>query len=184
MTLVSHGVVRATATGVVTADGQEHALDVLIAATGFQVADAGAPFEVIGRNGVNLNQAWAGGPQAYLGTVVAGFPNLFVMTGPNTGLGHNSMVYMIEAQATFVMKALQALEHSGARAFDVRASVQARFNEGLQRRLARSVWNMGGCRSWYLAADGSNRVLWPDYTFRFRQRPARFDWRHFDATPA
>ena len=177
VTLVNQGVVRATPGGVVTADGREHALDVLIAATGFQVAGAGAPFDVIGRGGRSLNEVWAGGPQAYLGTVVAGFPNLFVMTGPNTGLGHNSMVYMIESQAAFVLRALQALEQ--VRAFDVRASVQASYNDGLQRRLARSVWNAGGCRSWYLAADGSNRVLWPDFTFRFRRRLAQFDWRHF-----
>lgn len=179
--LVDHGVVRATPRGVLSADGQEHELDVLIAATGFKVADAGAPFEVLGRNGHDLNSQWAGGPQAYLGTVVAGFPNLFVMTGPNTGLGHNSMVYVIESQARYVVRALLALERSAAAAFDVRADVQTRFNEQLQQRLAGSVWNTGGCQSWYLARDGSNRVLWPDFTFRLRKRLAYFDWRDFHA---
>lgn len=182
VTLVDQGVLRATAAGVVTADGREHPLDVLVAATGFQVADAGAPFEVIGRDGADLNRIWAGGPQAYLGTTVAGFPNLFVMTGPNTGLGHNSMVYVIESQARFVLTALDALERRGAAAFDVRADVQSRFNAALQRRLAGSVWNTGGCRSWYLAADGVNRTLWPDYTFLLRRRLSRFDWRDFIAT--
>jgi cation diffusion facilitator CzcD-associated flavoprotein CzcO len=182
VTLVDQGVVRATAGGVVTADGREHPLDVLVAATGFQVADAGAPFEVIGRDGADLNRIWAGGPQAYLGTTVAGFPNLFLMTGPNTGLGHNSMVYVIESQVRFVVAALEALERRGATAFDVKAPVQARFNATLQQRLAGTVWNTGGCRSWYLAADGSNRTLWPDYTFVLRRRLSRFDWQDFHAT--
>jgi cation diffusion facilitator CzcD-associated flavoprotein CzcO len=182
--LVDQAVVRATPTGVITADGRAHALDVLVCATGFQVADAGAPFELRGLGGRELNAQWAGGPQAYLGTVVAGFPNLFVMTGPNTGLGHNSMVYIIESQTRFVVAALRALEARRARAFDTRAEVQAGFNEELQRKLARTVWNTGGCRSWYLAADGSNRVLWPDFTFRFRQRLARFDWQDYRAIGA
>ena len=182
--LVDQAVVRATPTGVVTADGVEHPLDVLVAATGFQVADAGAPFEIIGQRGRSLNDEWADGGQAYLGTVVAGFPNLFVMTGPNTGLGHNSMVYMIESQARFVMAALAALDAKGAAAFDVKLQAQTAFNAEIQQRLARSVWNTGGCKSWYLSADGRNHVLWPDFTFRFRQRLSRFDWRDFEPVGA
>lgn len=91
------------------------------------------------------------------------------------------MVYMIESQTRFVLQALRALRQRGASAFNARADVQARFNVRLQQRLARSVWNTGGCRSWYLAADGSNRVLWPDFTFRFRRRLSRFDWDEFEA---
>ncbi|MBE2261714.1 MAG: NAD(P)/FAD-dependent oxidoreductase [Burkholderiaceae bacterium] len=180
VTLVDQAVVRATPTGVVTADGVTHELDVLVAATGFQVADAGAPFEIIGQRGRSLHDEWASGGQAHLGTVVAGFPNLFVMTGPNTGLGHNSMVYIIESQARFVMAALAALDAQGAAAFDVKPQAQAAFNAEVQRRLARSVWNTGGCKSWYLSEDGRNHVLWPDFTFRFRQRLSRFDWRDFE----
>jgi cation diffusion facilitator CzcD-associated flavoprotein CzcO len=180
--LVDQGVVRVTAAGVVTADGRAFPLDVLVAATGFQVADAGAPFEVIGRQGADLDRVWADGAQAYLGTTVSGFPNLFMMTGPNTGLGHNSMVYVIESQVRFVLAALQALERRGATAFEVRPAVQAGFNLALQQRLAGSVWNTGGCRSWYLSADGKNRTLWPDFTFVLRRRLSRFDWRDFLAT--
>ena len=179
VTLVDQAVVRATVTGVVTADGAHHALDVLIAATGFQVADAGTAFDIIGANGVDLNALWAKGPQAYLGTVVSGFPNLFLMTGPNTGLGHNSMVYIIESQARFVMAAITALESKGVAAFDVKAEQQVRFNEAVQDQLRGSVWNTGGCQSWYLASDGSNRTLWPDFTFRLRRRLAQFDWAMF-----
>jgi cation diffusion facilitator CzcD-associated flavoprotein CzcO len=182
VTLVDQGVVRATATGVVTADGRAFPLDVLVAATGFQAADAGAPFDLTGRDGADLNRLWAGGAQAYLGTAIAGFPNLFIMTGPNTGLGHNSMVYVIESQVRFVMAALEALDRRGASAFEVRPAVQAGFNRWLQRRLSGSVWNTGGCRSWYLSADGANRTLWPDFTFVLRRRLSRFDWDDFIAT--
>lgn len=182
--LVDQAVVSATPDGVITADSRAHTLDMLVCATGFQVAGAGAPFELRGIGGRTLNAAWAGGPQAHLGTVVAGFPNLFVMTGPNTGLGHNSMVYIIEAQTRFVVEALNALDARRARAFDARAEVQARYNIDLQHKLARTVWATGGCRSWYLEADGSNRVLWPDFSFRFRQRLAHFDWREFHAIGA
>ena len=179
VSLVNHGVVRATPTGVVTADGSHHELDVLIAATGFQVADAGTPFDIVGSNGTDLNAVWAKGPQAYLGTVVHGFPNLFLMTGPNTGLGHNSMVYIIESQTRFVMAAIQALRTQGVAAFDVKVDKQQRFNHSLQARLQGSVWNTGGCQSWYLGADGKNRALWPDFTFRFRKALSQFDWAAF-----
>lgn len=181
--LIPHGVTRATANGVICADGSVHQLDVLIAATGFQVADAGAPFDITGRDGVDLNQSWAQGPQAHLGTVVHGFPNLFIMTGPNTGLGHNSQVYMIESQINFVLAALRALDNKKARAFDVRAEVQNNYNQAVQGKLVGSVWNSGGCHSWYLAADGSNRTLWPDFTFLFRRRLRQFDWAEFHALP-
>ena len=181
VSLANHAVVRATPTGVITADGAHHVLDVLIAATGFQVADAGTPFDIKGQNGMDLNAIWSKGPQAYLGTVVSGFPNLFLMTGPNTGLGHNSMVYIIESQTRFVMAALAALQAKGVAAFDVKAQEQARFNDTVQAKLRGSVWNTGGCNSWYLAADGSNRTLWPDFTFRLRRQLARFDWSAFEA---
>jgi cation diffusion facilitator CzcD-associated flavoprotein CzcO len=179
--LVDQAVVRATPAALITADGRAHRLDVVIAASGFDVGDAGPPFHVTGRAGRTLAQAWAGGASAHRGTVVAGFPNLFMMTGPNTGLGHNSMVYVIESQVRFVMRALAALDRRGAAAFDVRPPVQQRWNEDLQARLARTVWSTGGCRSWYLSADGRNRTLWPGFTFALRHALRRFDWGEFEA---
>lgn len=180
VTLVDQAVVRATPTGVITADGAHHPLDVLVAATGFQVAEAGTSFDIIGADGVDLNTVWATGPQAYLGTVVSGFPNLFLMTGPNTGLGHNSMVYIIESQARFVMNALKELKAKRVAAFDVKPRAQAQFNDRLQAQIRGSVWNTGGCKSWYLSSDGSNRTLWPDFTFRLRAQLSQFDWSAFD----
>jgi cation diffusion facilitator CzcD-associated flavoprotein CzcO len=179
--LVDQAVARATHDALVTADGSRHALDVVIAATGFRVAFAGAPLPITGPGARSLDDDWSAGPQAHLGTMVAGYPYLFLMTGPNTGLGHNSMVYMIESQTRFVLAALRAMRARGVCAVHPRAQAQLRYNQQLQARLARSVWNTGGCRSWYLSDDGLNRSLWPDFSFRFRQRLAHFDWREFEA---
>jgi hypothetical protein len=105
------------------------------------------------------------------------------MTGPNTGLGHNSIIYVIESQTRFILQALRALERRGVAAFDVRLDVQERFNHDLQDRLVKTVWNSGGCRSWYLTADGRNDVLWPDFTFRLRKRLSQFHWDDYFAIP-
>jgi hypothetical protein len=105
---------------------------------------------------------------------VAGFPNLFILLGPNTGLGHSSMVYMIESQIAYVMAALRELRRNGHRTVEVRREVQERFNREVQARMQRTVWSTG-CKSWYLDEKGNNPTLWPDWTWRFRQRTARFD---------
>ncbi|MBL8330170.1 MAG: NAD(P)/FAD-dependent oxidoreductase [Rubrivivax sp.] len=183
VSLVNQAVVRATPEGVITADGRSHALDVLIAASGFQVADAGAPFEITGAQGCTLDEAWGTRPQAHLGTMVQGFPNLFLMTGPNTGLGHNSMIVMIEAQTRFVQAALKALRSGRIGRLEPTAQAQQRYNAQIQAALAQTVWNRGGCRSWYLDADGHNHTLWPDFTFRFRQQLARIHWPDFETAP-
>jgi hypothetical protein len=121
-----------------------------------------------------LADAWNRGMSAYLGTTIAGFPNAFMLVGPNTGLGHSSMIYMIESQIAYVMDALRTIDRAGAAAVDVRREVQAAYNDELQQRLARTVWNAGGCRSWYLDASGRNTTLWPSFTFAFRERTRRF----------
>jgi cation diffusion facilitator CzcD-associated flavoprotein CzcO len=165
-------------TGIRTRDGRLHELDMLILATGFATGNRKSPITARGRNGVDLEQRWAMRPQAYLGTAMRDFPNLFLLVGPNTGLGHNSMIFMIEAQVDLVLNCLDALETRRARSIEVRPEVEARFNAELQSRLQRSVWATG-CRSWYLNEDGSNSSLWPDFTFRFRGRARRFrpaDW--------
>ena len=123
-----------------------------------------------------MSDVWNGSPQAYRGTAVAGFPNLFVITGPNTGLGHNSLVYMIEAQLDYLMDAVHAIERRGAARVEVRRAVQDAYNADLQSRMGRTVWNSGGCQSWYIDANGKNTTIWPDYTWRFRRQ-----LRHFDA---
>jgi len=172
-------IARIDAHGVVDADGKHIPLDVLVACTGFDAADMGAPFPISGRDGRDLDHAWRDGQHAYLGTTASGFPNLFIMTGPNTALGHNSMVYMIEAQSHYVLAAIALLAQWPGAALDVDAGAQRRYNDALQARLARSVWNTGGCRSWYLTRNGRNTTLWPDFTFVFRYKLRRFDARPY-----
>jgi cyclohexanone monooxygenase len=174
--LVTSGIDHVTGDGVVTADGVLHQLDVLILATGFRVTDNTFPEAVFGRDGRSLRQVWdASGNSGYNGTTFAGFPNFFMLTGPNTGIGHTSLVFMIEAQLTYVLDAMRELAARNVVAIDVRPDVQAAYNEMLQRKIARTVWNAGGCQSWYLDKFGRNPTIWPDYTFKFARRLSRFD---------
>ena len=184
VSVVTSPVVRVTPTGVVTADGTEHALDTIVWATGFQVYDTASAQLVRGRDGRSLAQVWSASMRAYLGTTVAGFPNLFLMTGPNTGQGHTSMVYMIESQARYVVDAVTRMRAGGLGSVEVRPEVQARYNAELDRRMARTVWVTGGCHSWYLDAQGRNGTLWPGQTFTFRRRTRRFDLASYATRPA
>jgi hypothetical protein len=133
-----------------------------------------------------LGEAWReGGARAYLGATVPGFPNLFLLSGPNTGIGHTSLVVMIEAQVPYVLGALHEMRRRGATAVEVRPEVEAAFNREVQARMTRTVWNAGGCRSWYLDAEGRNTTLWPDFTWKFVLRARRFDPRaHVFSTPS
>ncbi|HUY64648.1 MAG TPA: NAD(P)/FAD-dependent oxidoreductase [Acidimicrobiales bacterium] len=170
--------------GILTADGVEHPVDTIIFGTGFHVTDFPAAAHIRGRNGRLLSDAWSNGMTAYLGTSVAGFPNLFIMTGPNTGLGHSSMVFMIESQIAYLIDALRQMERHHLATVEVRPEVQAGFNDELEDRLGHSVWNTGGCRSWYLDVNGRNTTLWPGFTFEFRHRTRRFDLGSYELTPA
>ncbi|WP_405144978.1 NAD(P)/FAD-dependent oxidoreductase [Sphaerisporangium sp. NBC_01403] len=155
---------------IVDATGREHPVDVIIYGTGFKVTEALTEQRITGRNGLKIQDAWRNGIQAYLGTATAGFPNLFFLLGPNTGLGHNSVVFMIEAQVRYVMSCLRLLSSTRARALDVRPEAQRAYNDRLQERLERLVWSEGGCVSWYLDDQGRNRTLWPGFTFEFWAR--------------
>lgn len=179
VTVVTDAIECITPTGIRTRDGCEHALDIIIASTGFLAAEAGSPFPVFGIDNRELNALWKNNPSAYLGLAVSGFPNFFIMTGPNTALGHNSMIYMIESQANYVMSALKQLGQSPNSAFDIPQRVQDEYNETLQKRLSKTVWNSGGCSSWYLAGNGVNTTLWPDFTFVYRHKTRRFDVEHY-----
>jgi cation diffusion facilitator CzcD-associated flavoprotein CzcO len=168
--LVTSPIERVREHGVVTADGREHEVDAIIFGTGFHVIDALANQKIVGSNGLKLQDAWADGPQAYHGITVSGFPNLFLLVGPNTGLGHNSIVFMIETQVRHVLHCLSALDR--ARTINVRESAQRRFNERVQSKLSSTVWQTG-CRSWYLDEDGRNRTIWPGFTFSYWWRTRR-----------
>ena len=166
---------------VVTSDGVEHEVDTIIYGTGFHVTDNPIAQRVSGLGGRTLAEAWQDhGAQAYLGTTVPGFPNLFLLAGPNTGIGHTSLVVMIEAQLAYVLDALRVRDQRGAAAIDLRAPVLQAWTREVQRKAARTVWNSGGCASWYLDEEGRNTTLWPDHTFRFRARTRRFDVARYE----
>ena len=160
---------------VVAADGTEREIDAIIFGTGFFVTDMPSAAYIRGRGGQTLAEKWRGSPQAYMGTSIAGFPNLFMLLGPNTGLGHTSVVFMIEAQIAHVMEGLRTMQAQGLESVEVRADVQETFNAEVQQRLAGAVWSTGGCASWYTDATGRNTTLWPDFTWRFWQRARGFD---------
>lgn len=182
--LVTSPIDRVVADGVITADGEHHPLDTLVLATGFQAADVLLPFPVRGRAGIELNEVWRDGPKAYLGTTVPGFPNLFLIIGPNTGAGHNSMVFMIESQIRYVLDALDRMADAHFAAIDTRADVADAYNEQLQERMRRTVWSTGGCTSWYQSRNGRITTLWPGSTLGFRWLTRRFRLEDHDALRA
>jgi len=172
--VVTESIERVTPTGIITEDGRERPFDAIVYGTGFTASEFLAPMRVTGRNGLDLQTAWKGGAHAYLGIAVAGFPNLFLLYGPNTNLGHNSIIYMLEAQIRYVLDAVEKLsERPGAR-LEVKAERETRFNDGLQQRLAKTVW-ASGCGSWYFDRSGKNTVNWPDFTFVYRARTRAVD---------
>ncbi|MGH4025434.1 MAG: flavin-containing monooxygenase [Pseudonocardiaceae bacterium] len=172
--VVASGLSEAGPNWVRAADGTRREVDAVIFGTGFHVTDMPVAARIRGRDGRTLADTWSEGAQAHRGTTVAGFPNLFILVGPNTGLGHTSMIYMIESQVAYAVDALRYLRRSGATAVEVRADAQAAYNDTVQSQLAGTVWNTGGCTSWYLDSQGRNTTLWPTFTWRFRQATRTF----------
>jgi cation diffusion facilitator CzcD-associated flavoprotein CzcO len=158
--LVTSPIVEIVPDGLVTATGTEHRADVLIFATGFQATDSYGSIRVVGRDGVTLAEAWREGMQARLGVAVSGFPNLFLLGGPNTWLGHNSVIFMLEAQMNHVLRCLRAMARRKAGSIEVRAEAQAKFLQRLDIWMQRTVW-LSGCQSWYLDRNRRNTILWP-----------------------
>jgi cation diffusion facilitator CzcD-associated flavoprotein CzcO len=173
--VVTSGVGSVRPGAVVSTAGDVRDVDAIIFATGFYVTDIPVAARVRGVGGTRLSDVWDGSPQAYRGTTVAGFPNFFLLVGPNTGLGHNSIVFMIEAQLAYVLDALRTLRGTGVRRLEVRKEAQDAYNERVQQRLARTVWNTGGCTSWYIDRKGRNSTIWPDFTWRYWHAMRRFD---------
>jgi cation diffusion facilitator CzcD-associated flavoprotein CzcO len=177
--VITEGITEVTPTGIVTGDGVKHEADTIIYGTGFRVTDLPVMDMLHGRDGQTLREAWAEGMEAHLGTAVAGFPNFFLLIGPNTGLGHSSMVFMIESQIAYILDALKTMDREGLRQLEVRPEVQREFVDGVRSAMRNTVWTRGGCTSWYLDAQGRNTTLWPSFTFRFRQLTRHFDARQY-----
>jgi cation diffusion facilitator CzcD-associated flavoprotein CzcO len=184
--LVTDPIAEVTPDGVVTRDGTGRrtcrAADVLVVATGFRASDPAIAHRVTGRDGRTLAEHFAErGMSAYKGATVHGFPNFFFVVGPNTGLGHSSMVVMIEAQVGYAVAAVRAMRAAGVAAVEPTMAAQQAWNDDLQRRMRRTVWTTGGCSSWYLDAHGRNVTLWPRTTVAFRRLTARFDTEAYTA---
>ncbi|MDP3967051.1 MAG: NAD(P)/FAD-dependent oxidoreductase [Nocardioides sp.] len=174
--LVTDRIARVTPTGIVTEDGTERDVDVLVVATGFHTTDLPVAHHITGREGHTLADQWAEtGVSAYKGATVSGFPNLFFLVGPNTGLGHSSMVFMIESQVAYVLDALRTMRERDLVTVEPKRGEQDAWNADLQRRMERTVWHRGGCSSWYLDEHGRNVTLWPRTTFAFRRLTRVFD---------
>jgi cation diffusion facilitator CzcD-associated flavoprotein CzcO len=173
--LLNGAVERITPGGVVGPDGVERPADTIVYGTGFQSHNFVAPMRIEGRDGRELNQVWADAPEAYLGTAVSGFPNLFVLYGPNTNHGSGSVPYTLECQYSYVLDAIRRLRASRSRFLDLRPEVQSEWRREIAERSERSVWRAGGCDSWYLNADGQNTNNWPGPWLEFRRRTRRLN---------
>jgi cation diffusion facilitator CzcD-associated flavoprotein CzcO len=166
--------------GLRTSDGIEHHLDCIVFATGYDVHLTGPPFPVTGLSGRSLSAEWAGGAQAYKSASAHGYPNLFFMTGPNSGPGHNSLLVYIEGQLDYAVRGITTILDSDLRYLDVREDVQRRYNERIQRRLTKTTW-MSGCSSWYLTKDGHNVSMYPGFATQYLRQMRDFQYTDYDA---
>jgi cyclohexanone monooxygenase len=173
--LVPHPAVEIRPQAVLAADGIERCADALILGTGFTITDLPIAARIHGLDSRTLAETWRGSPQGYLGTTVSGFPNLFMVLGPNVGNGHSSATVLMEMQVNYLIQTLQALKRDGFASADVQLQTQERFNAEVQRRLQRTVWNSGGCTSYYLDVNGRNSTIFPGSTLELRRRLRRFD---------
>ncbi|HEX7297960.1 MAG TPA: NAD(P)/FAD-dependent oxidoreductase [Solirubrobacteraceae bacterium] len=174
VTLVVDRIAEVTPTGIRTEDGRERPADVLVLATGFKTHGFVAPMEIVGAGGQSLAHEWAALPRAYLGLTVPGFPNLFLLYGPNTNGGTGSVIYTIEAGMGHVLAALRELDRAGATRIEVRREAVENFDRELRAALAGTVWHTG-CTSWYVDADGNDPNQWPWLWSSYRRRTARID---------
>ena len=183
--LVTDPINKVSGHAIVTADGTEREVDVIVVCTGFWTTDLPIAHHIRGRGGRVLADDWAeSGMAAYKGTTVNGYPNLFFIVGPNTGLGHSSMIYIIESQVAYIRDAVRHLRERSYAAVEPTPEAQAAWNQDVQRRMKRTIWITGGCSSWYLDDHGRNTVTWPATTFTFRRRLAAFDADAYTTTPS
>ncbi|MDH3727937.1 MAG: NAD(P)/FAD-dependent oxidoreductase, partial [Myxococcales bacterium] len=182
--LVTDALTQIKENSVVTKDGVERPVDAIILGTGFEADPRNYldKLTIKGLGGRDLLTHWENGAEAYLGITVAGFPNMFELVGPNTGLGHNSLIFMIESQVHYIVQCLKLLRKKKAKYMNVRTPALRRYNEELEQRLENTVWT-SGCKSWYTQEDGKNIAIWPGFSFRYRARTRTVEADHYVWTP-
>ncbi|MGH2929505.1 MAG: flavin-containing monooxygenase, partial [Solirubrobacteraceae bacterium] len=181
--VVTEPITRVSARGLVTADGCEREVDTILCGTGFDIRAHAASTCTVGRGGTSLAETWRPRLAAYKGMTVQGFPNLFLMVGPNSGLGHSSIVFMIESQITYVLGALDAMARRGLGVLEVTRRAQRSWTTEIDDRSAATVWTGGGCRSYYLDDEGRNVALWPGSSWSYRRWTRRFDLGAYRTEP-
>lgn len=172
------GIAEITPTGIRTQDGQDIPLDVIVYSTGYDATDGAISFPVTGSHGRTVQDQWAEFPRAYLGTAMPGFPNLFVVTGPNTGIGHTSALFVIEAQMSYIMKSIEVLDKSGKKVIEVKPEAEANYTRMIHDEMKQTVWKSGGCNSWYQSKSGHVIAMFPGFSFTYRQLATRFKSEH------
>jgi cation diffusion facilitator CzcD-associated flavoprotein CzcO len=182
--LVTAGIREVRPHSIVTRDGVERLTDTIVLATGFHVTDLPIAEKICGRDGRSLAQVWADGMVSNRSAAVAGFPNLFLLVGPNVGVGHTSMVYMIESQVAYVDDALRTMDAEGLAVLETTPEAQEAWRSLIAEKSKGTVWLTGGCASWYLDRHGHNTTLWPDFTFRFRKLTRTLDRENYVGVPA
>ena len=182
--VVTEPIAEVRPNAIVTGDGTVHEVDTIIFGTGFHATDLPIANLIRGRDGRSLADVWQGSMRAYHGTTVHGFPNLFMVLGPNTNLGHTSVLLMVEPQVNQLLGLLDHLDRSGGGAVEVTQQAQDRYVASIDRRMKGSVWLAGGCSSWYLDATGRNSSIWPGYTWSYRRQARRFDPAAYQTLPA
>lgn len=177
--VIDNGIQQVTEHSIIDTDGNIREVDAIIYGTGFAATDFLAPMHITGLDGRILKDTWKDGAEAYLGLTISGFPNFFMMYGPNTNLGHNSIVYMIESQSNYILDAIQTTQQKSLLFTNIRADVQDKFNQYIQEKMKKTIWSQG-CTSWYQTADGKNTNNWPGFSFEYRQRTRKFDLENYD----
>ena len=179
--IVTNEIVELTENAIVDGGGERREVDAIILGTGFRASDVPYPLRILGNKGVDLNETWKNGLHAYLGMTVSGYPNLFLLGGPNSGLGHNSAVFMLEAQMGFIVRSMRFMRDKGFSSMQVRESVETAFNDKLQLKMKDTVWE-SGCRNWYQDVRGRNIAMWPGYSFVYWARIRKLSNADFEFT--
>ena len=172
------GIEHLDATGIVTTTGEHLDLDLIVWATGFHATDNTIPYPVFGRGGQTLQSVWQPFPRAYLGTTVPGFPNLFIVTGPNTGIGHTSALFIIECQMDYIMRAIDEVRSRGGTSIEVTPPAEGDYTRTIHREMEKTVWKKGGCHSWYQSQSGHVIAMYPGFSFSYRRAARRFRPEH------